>query len=123
MNAGLTERRARERRLGFLQLTRPVLLLAAVPKGAEVSQIRLLTEAEPPPPRPFHDEDDEKWVLFFAGEGTDVLDSQQMHGAMRSGVRVAEQVIERLKLQLCAVATSSPRVKREDEHMRASNGL
>lgn len=36
-------------------------------------------------------------VLVFAGEATDREDMQQVHGAMRSGVRAAEQILQRLQ--------------------------
>ena len=36
-------------------------------------------------------------VLLFAGEATDREDMQQVHGAMRSGVRAAEQILQRLQ--------------------------
>ena len=39
-------------------------------------------------------------VLLFAGEATDSMDSQQVHGAMRSGVRAAEHILARLGQQL-----------------------
>ena len=36
-------------------------------------------------------------VLLFAGEATDREDMQQVHGALRSGVRAAEQILQRLQ--------------------------
>jgi len=36
-------------------------------------------------------------VLMFAGEATDAEDMQQVHGAMRSGERVAQQILDRLQ--------------------------
>jgi predicted NAD/FAD-dependent oxidoreductase len=62
---------------------------------------RRLQQAEPPPNL---DEEAQQagGVLFFAGEATDDLDPQQVHGAMRSGVRAADQIVERLKALLAA---------------------
>lgn len=38
--------------------------------------------------------------LYFAGEATSTLDSQQVHGAMESGVRVAKCIVERIQQQM-----------------------
>lgn len=35
--------------------------------------------------------------LYFAGEATSTLDSQQVHGAMKSGDLVAECIVKRIK--------------------------
>lgn len=38
--------------------------------------------------------------LYFAGEATSTLDSQQVHGAMASGARVAKCIVGRIKKQM-----------------------
>ena len=71
-----------------------------VPQGAVIHQVHQLAEAEPPAPGRLSllsdAEDSNAGVLYFAGEATDVLDPQQVHGAMRSGMRAAKQIISRM---------------------------
>jgi len=38
-------------------------------------------------------------VLYFAGEATDELDLQQVHGAMASGQRAADSIMARLGMR------------------------
>jgi hypothetical protein len=70
--------------------------------------VQRLQEAEPPPTALPHSAgrkastvaaaaSSAPGVLLFAGEATDREDMQQVHGAMRSGVRAAEQILQRLQ--------------------------
>jgi hypothetical protein len=87
-----------------LQIVLWLLAGCTVPKGAGLAMIRRLQEVEPisrtARQNGLPEGDEHSGVLFFAGEATDQEDPQQVHGAMRSGVRVTEQIIARMELKL-----------------------
>jgi hypothetical protein len=93
------------------RLTHNPLLIPSfvVPVGCDVNKGHLLTEWEPEDRSEVNlkmfdqrvtesaSSEPQAGVLLFAGEALAALDSQQVHGAMASGERAAQQIIQRMQ--------------------------